>query len=209
MERWACKFSMGTLLARPNLSRGGPTVFMGDWNGRHSDWDEKTNKQGRFVRDWVLQWKLSLRAPVAEHTFLTPNGRSVVDFFVSRGVPIDNVTCGNGIWDSVSDHSLVSGDLQWSADPLTQNKRISKAMLKNPDILQQAKESYEERPPVFIDQIAMVSSNTELDEACLRFWDILRQPFESNRRPRPDQYRFFWDSHLDSLAKLRSKFYHK
>ena len=22
----------------------GPTVFMGDWNGRHSDWDEKTNK---------------------------------------------------------------------------------------------------------------------------------------------------------------------
>ena len=64
----------------------GPTVFMGDWNARHSDWDEKTNKQGRFVRNWVLQWNFSLRAPVAEPTFLTPNGRSAVDFFVSRGV---------------------------------------------------------------------------------------------------------------------------
>ena len=41
------------------------------------------------------------------------------------------------------------------------------------------------------------------------FGDILRKPFESNRRPRPDRYCFFWDSHLDSLAKLRSKFYQK
>ena len=82
---------------------------MRDWNARHSDWDAKTNKQGRFVRNWVLQWNLSLRAPVAEPTFLTPNGRSVVDFFVSRGVRIDNVTCVNGTWDSVSDHSLVYG----------------------------------------------------------------------------------------------------
>ena len=54
-------------------------------------------------------------------------------------------------------------------------------MLKRPDLLQQAKKSYEERLPVFIDQITMVSSNTELDDACLRFEDILRQPFESNR----------------------------
>ena len=62
--------------------------------------------------------------------------------------------------------------------------------------------------PVFIDQIALVSSNTELDDACLRFGDILR-PFEVNRRPRPDRYRFLWDDHLDSLAKQRSKLYRK
>ena len=187
----------------------GPTVFMADWNARHSDWDEKTNKQGRFVRNWVLQWNLSLRAPVAEPTFLTPNGRSVVDFFVSRGVQIYNVTCGNGTWDSVSHHSLVSGGLQWSADPPTQNKRISKAMLKNPDTLQQAKRPYEEKLPALGHEITTVSSNRELDEALLRFADILRKPFKSNRSSRPDRYRFFWDSHLDSLAKLRSKFYQK
>ena len=175
----------------------------------HSDWDAKTNKQGRFVRNWVLQWNLSLRAPVTESTFLTPNGRSVVDFFVSRGVQIYNVTCGNGTWDSVSDHSLVSGELQWNADPSTKSKRISNAMLKNPDILQQAKESYEEKPPALVHEITTVSSNRELDEACLRFGDILRKIFESKGRPRPDRYRFFWHIHLDSLAKLRSKFYQK
>ena len=70
----------------------GSTVLMGNWYARHSDWDEKINKQGRFVRNWLLQWNLSLRAPVTEPTFLTPNGRSVVDFFVSRSVQIYNVT---------------------------------------------------------------------------------------------------------------------
>ena len=45
--------------------------------------------------DEQLQWNLSLMAPVTEPTFLTPNGRSVVDFFVSRGVQIYNVACGN------------------------------------------------------------------------------------------------------------------
>ena len=55
----------------------------------------------------------------------------------------------------------------------------------------------------------MVSSNTELDDACLRFGDILRQQLESNRRPRPDRYRYVWDDHLDSLAKQRSKLYRK
>ena len=42
----------------------GPTVFLGDWNARHLDWDEKTNKQSRSVRKWVLQWNLTLRAAV-------------------------------------------------------------------------------------------------------------------------------------------------
>ena len=65
-----------------------------------------------------------MRALVAEPAFLTLNGRNIVDVFVSRGVQIYNVTCGNGTWDSVSDHSLVSGDLQCNADPPTQNKRI-------------------------------------------------------------------------------------
>ena len=89
----------------------GPTLIVGYWNGRHLDWDVKTNKQGRVVRKSVLQWNLTLRAPVTAPTYLTTFGRSVVDFFVSRGVHIDNVTCGNGTWDSVSDHSLVSGDI--------------------------------------------------------------------------------------------------
>ena len=73
----------------------------------HSDWDEKTNKQGQLVGNWVFQGNLSLRAPLTEPTFLTPNGRSVVDFFVFRGVQVYNVTCGNGTWDLVSNHSLV------------------------------------------------------------------------------------------------------
>ena len=105
--------------------------------------------------------------------------------------------------------SLVSGDIQFSADSTIQTKRFSRALLKRPDLLQQAKKSYEQRLPVFIDQIAMVSSNTELNDPCLRFGVIQRQPFESNRSPRPNRYRFFWDSHLDSLDKLRSKFYQK
>ena len=78
-----------------------------------------------------------------------------------------------------------------------------------PDLLQQAKKSYEGKLPVFRSQIAMASSNTELDDACLRFGDILRQPFEYNHRPRLDRYRYFWDDHLDSLAKQRSKLYRK
>ena len=185
-------------------------MFLGDWNARHRDWDEKSNKQGQLVRNWVLQWNLTLKAPTGAPTYLTPYGRSVVDFFVSRAVHIDNVTCGNGTWDSVSDHSLVSGELKWNADQAPiQNKRISKAMLKNPHLLQQAKKSYEEKLPALIEDIKMVSSNSELDDACIRFGDILKHPFESNRRPRPDRYRFFWDNHLDSLAKLRSKFYRK
>ena len=114
------------------------------------------------MRNWVLQCNLTLRAPVTAPIYLTLFGRSVVDFFVSRGVHIDNVTCGNGMWDSVSDHSLVLCDIQFSADSPIQTKRISKAILKRPDLLQQTKKSYEERLPVFIDQIAMVSSNTEL-----------------------------------------------
>ena len=191
------------------IVRHGPTVIVGDWNARHLDWDDKTNKQGRVVRNWVLQWNLTLRAPLTAPTYLTPFGRSVVDFFVSRGVHIDNVTCGNGTSGSVSDHSLVSGDIQFSAYGPIQNKRVSKAMLKRPDLLQQAKTSYEERLPIFISQIAMVSSNTEVDDACLRFEDILRQPFESNQRPRTDRYRYFWDDHLDSPAKQRLKFYRK
>ena len=77
------------------------------------------------------------------------------------------------------------------------------------DTLQQAKRSYEEKLPGLVHEITTVSSNRELDGACLRFADILRKPFESNRRPRPDRHRFFRDSHLDSLAKLRSKFYQK
>ena len=128
---------------------------------------------------------------------------------MSRGVHIDNLTCGNGTWDSVSDHSLVSGDIQFSADSPIQTKRISKALMKRPDLLQQAKKSYEERLPFLVDQIAMVSPKSELDDACLRFVDILRQPFEFHRRPRPDRNRFFWDDHLDSLAKQRSKLYRK
>ena len=128
-----------------------------------------------------------------------------MDFFVSPGVHIDNITCGNGTWDLVSDHSLVSGDIQFSAGSPIQTKRISKAILKRPDLLQQAKKLYEERLTVFIDKIAMVSSNTDLDDACLQFEDFLRQQFESNPRPRPDRYRFFWDDHLDSLAKQTSK----
>ena len=187
-----------------------PTVFLGDWNARHIDWDEKTNKQGRSVRNWVLQWNLTRRAPVTAPTFLTPYGRSVVDFFVSRDVKIDDVGCGYGTWDSVPDHNLVSAEVQWSADqdPI-QNKRISKAMLKNSGLLQQAKMSYEKKLPVLVEKIPMVSSHSELDEVCFRFGDIVKQPFESNRRLRPDRYRFFWDNHLDSSAKLRSKFYRK
>ena len=180
-------------------------MIVGDWNATHLDWDEKTNKKGRVVRKWVLQWNLTLRAPVTAPTYLSPFGRSVVDFFVSRGVHIDNVTCGNGTWDSVSDHSLVSGDIQFSADSPIKTKRISKALLKRPDLLQQAKKSYEERPPVFIDQIAMVSSNTELDDACLRFGDILRQPFESNRRPRPDRYQIFLGRPSGLVSKTKIK----
>ena len=74
----------------------GPTVIVGDWNARHLYWDDKTNKQRQVVRNWVLQWNLTLRAPVTAPTYLTPFGRGVVDFYVSRGVKIDNVTFGNG-----------------------------------------------------------------------------------------------------------------
>ena len=80
-------------------------------------------------------------------------------------------------------------------------------MMKLLHLLQQAKNTYEEKLPVFIDHIAMFSSNTELEDACLRFEDILRQPFESNCRPRPERYRYFLEDHLDSLAKQRSKLY--
>ena len=86
---------------------------------------------------------------------------------------------------------------------------ISKAMLKTPDTLQQAKRSYEEKLLAFIHEITTVSSNRELDDAYFQFEVILRKPFESNRMPISDRYQFFWDSHLDSLAKLRSKFYQK
>ena len=41
-------------------------------------------------------WNLTLRALVRAPTYLTPFGRGVVDFYVSRGVKIDNVTFGNG-----------------------------------------------------------------------------------------------------------------
>ena len=82
-------------------------------------------------------------------------------------------------------------------------------MLKNPGLLQQAKISYEKKLPVLIENIPMVSSHSKLDEVYVRFGDILKQPFESNRRIRPDRYRFFWDNHLDSLAKLRSNLYRK
>ena len=51
-------------LARLKSLCRGPTVFLGDWNARHLDWDEKTNKQSRSVRKWVLQWNLTLRAAV-------------------------------------------------------------------------------------------------------------------------------------------------
>ena len=76
-------------------------------------------------------------------------------------------------------------------------------MLKTPEILQQAKQSYEEKPLGFLDEITTVSSNPELDDDCLCFRDILRQRFESNRRPRPEGYRLFSDIHLDSLVRLR------
>ena len=113
--------------------------MVGDWNARHLDWDDKTNKPGRVVRNWVLQWNLTLRAPVTAPTYLTPFGRSVVGFFVSRGAQIDHFTCGNGTWDSISDHSLVSDDIQFSADSPIQTKSISKAMLRRADLLQQGK----------------------------------------------------------------------
>ena len=74
----------------------GPIMIVGDWNARHLDWDDKTNKQGRVVRSWVLQWNLTLRAPVTAPTYLTPFDLSVVEFFVSRGVQINNFNCGNG-----------------------------------------------------------------------------------------------------------------
>ena len=92
---------------------------------------------------------------------------------------IDDVSCGYGTWDSVSDHNLVSAEIQWSADqdPI-QNKRISKAMLKNSGLLQQAKMSYEKKLPVLIENISTVSSHSELDDVCLKFGDILKQPFE-------------------------------
>ena len=78
---------------------------------------------------------------------------------------------------------LRARDLENAHTVATQNKRISKATLKNPDILQQAKHSYEEKLPAFIDEITTVPSNPELHDACLRFGDILRQPFDSIRRP--------------------------
>ena len=91
----------------------GPAVIVGDWNARHLDWDEKSNKLGRVVRNWVLQCNLTVRALVTAPTHIAPFGRSVVDFFMSRGVQIDKVTCGNGTWDLVSDPSLVSGDIHF------------------------------------------------------------------------------------------------
>ena len=130
---------------------------------------------------------------------------------VKTGCPnrCGNNQCGRESSVNLEGGSVNGGVGSTNRDSPRQNKRISKAMLKTPDTLQQAKRSYEENLPAFLHEITTVSSNRELDEACLRFGDILRKPFESNRSTRPDRYRFFWDSHLDSLAKLRSKFYQK
>ena len=51
-------------------------------------------------------------------------------------------------------------------------------MLKNSGLLQQAKMSYEKKLPVLIENISTVSSHSELDDVCLKFGDILKQPFE-------------------------------
>ena len=64
----------------------GPTVIVGDWNAIQLDWDEKANKKGWVVRNWVLQWNLTLRAAVTAPTYLTPFSRSAADFYLSSGV---------------------------------------------------------------------------------------------------------------------------
>ena len=57
-------------LARLKSLCRGPTVILGDWNARHRDWDDKSNKQGQLVRNWVLQWNFNLRAPATAPRYL-------------------------------------------------------------------------------------------------------------------------------------------
>ncbi|KAI0559126.1 Endonuclease/exonuclease/phosphatase [Gracilaria domingensis] len=90
-----------------------PTLLLGDWNARHDDWGRQTNKLGRRIRAWIRKWDLQLKAPSEQPpTFHTPNGSSVVDFFIAKQVLIRNVVTTNGSWDAVFDHNMVVADIE-------------------------------------------------------------------------------------------------
>ncbi len=82
-------------------------IIGGDWNARHKQWDQKSNRRGNQLARWAIEkkWEIVHRNGP---TFETKRYRSNIDFFISKGIQAAGVKAPEDIWTGGTQHRPVT-----------------------------------------------------------------------------------------------------
>ena len=116
----------------------GPTIVLGHLNGRHPEWGMRlrtghNNTQGNTIHTWARQFGWEIRGTVAP-TYESRQGKSTIDIFMVKGVPLKGPVVAYGPWDGASDHHPVTGESSLPTSLASRTFKIPKS-LRNKDNL--------------------------------------------------------------------------
>ena len=191
----------------------GPTIVLGDLNGRHPAWDMRlrtglNNTQGNTIHTWARQFGWEIRGTVAP-TYEYRQGKSTIDIFMVKGVSLKGPVVAYGPWDGASDHHPVIGEINLQTLPAPRTFKIPKSLRNKDHLRTKAKEHYELVFPSLVEKIYGCSNKEQLKAAYELTEKAITYPWNQGRHHRPGRFRDFWTTELDRMATYRKKLYRK
>lgn len=185
---------VGKFLARLAVLPG-IVLLGGDWNAVHATWSSSSSARGRAI---FKQRRMTVHAPV-EHTFSSPRGSSVIDFFISLGrtecLSVDVVSMGSREGHRPVVAQFVTGDV--GRDGTT----IRPSVLRNEEVQSEALEFYQDNLPPIIQGLEGTENQEEMDECMDKLARVLRAPFMTRQGTKPGRVRPCWSQAMDVERK--------
>lgn len=191
---------METVLAWIKPWLRGDAILLGDLNSRHCRWDCDTNTYGSTLLSWATANRATIYAPRAV-TCLTALGASTVDLMVARTPRLDKVEVIAGMWDFITDHRLVVGQVYPPMDKM--DVRIPIRMFADSNRVRSVIDSYRTSIPVIRDKAKAAMTTTDLNSSVEELQAALLRPWMEFCRRKPARFRPGWTRELDRLASTR------
>ena len=190
-----------------------PTLVAGDFNARHKDWCKKSNRSGRNLKTWSLQFHFSILAP-SNPTFFSKQGKSTIDSLLSRGITLTkpNTVSDVGPWGGASDHTPVTTTVVTKPDPVVKTSvaiRVSSKLLRSITHTQKAGTLYNDSIPALTREMDTAVSIDELERLYAEFEKVVLLPWRSANGKRTAKFQTHWDDRLEKLGKERDKIFRK
>lgn len=201
---------VATALDRLHRISGTRAIIMGDMNGRHTDWDTKSNARGLNLTRWSVRNGWKIYGP-DEPTYRSPKGNSSPDIFMLRGLTHATVSTRTKMTDTGSDHLPVELSVKLHSKEVNNQRtaHIPRRQRRNAKTLQDARVQYNSKLPSCLEKIEKASDGRELEEAYEGYKETILGPWEKHRRKKPNRYKPWWNDTLDSLAKHRRRLYRR